>query len=764
MSTLLVPWLAFPLVLLALSLGCGLLVERGAGGRLPGVLLLPVGFGALVVVALFTTTFEQTAPFTLPACALVAALGFVLAVRARQRPRLDWWAVGVALGAFGVYAAPVVLSGEATFPGYIKLDDDSTFLANLDRVMEHARSIDGLAPSSYLATLQPHLAKGYPLGAVLPIGVGREVVGGDTLWLYHPGVAFTAAMLGLVLYRLAATIAGRRWIAALAGFVGAQSALLYGYAMWGGLKEVAGAAAIALVAALVWPALRPEPTVRSFLPLAVATAWLLGVLSSGAVLWLVPGLGVACAVALLGRRRTWNEAVAGFAALVVVLAIPTLVAAPSFLTSRVFEFDYLANLVRPLRLVQLAGIWPTGDFRVDPANEGVAYALVAVTGLAAAACVAWAVRRRSWPVPLYVLGALASCMAFFPFVTPWIEAKALAMASPAIPLAAVVACSPLFASGRRVEGAVLAALVTGGVLWSNVLQYHDVWLAPRAQLAELEEIGKRFAGQGPALMTEFQPYGVRHLLRKLDAEGASELRIRPIPLRDGRLLAKGTTANIDEFDQAALRVYRTLVLRRSPVESRPPSDYRLRWTGRWYELWQRDDRAPRVLEHVPLGGGSQPAAVPDCSEVERLARVAGPRGRLAAVDRPQTIVVPTSGASEELPVDVALGGGYEVWMGGSIRNTLEVAVDGEPLRRVRHHLDSQGQYTPLGAVELAPGRHVVTLRHSYGGLRPGSGVREAPSGPLVLSLATSDVPLTIVPASQARTLCGRRLDWIEALG
>jgi hypothetical protein len=73
---------------------------------------------------------------------------------------------------FAAYAAPIVLSGEATFPGYIKLDDDATFLANLDRAMEHGRSLAGLEPSSYLATLQPHLAKGYPLGTMMPVGVG----------------------------------------------------------------------------------------------------------------------------------------------------------------------------------------------------------------------------------------------------------------------------------------------------------------------------------------------------------------------------------------------------------------------------------------------------------------------------------------------------------------------------------------------------------------------------------------------------------------
>src|SRR5437870_1847011 len=82
-------------------------------------------------------------------------------------------------------------------------------------------------------TLLPHLAKGYPMGAVIPIGVGRQIVGGDVLWLYHPCVAWVAAMLALALYELAARVVSSRWLRGLAAFIGAQSALMYGYALWG---------------------------------------------------------------------------------------------------------------------------------------------------------------------------------------------------------------------------------------------------------------------------------------------------------------------------------------------------------------------------------------------------------------------------------------------------------------------------------------------------------------------------------------------------
>ena len=55
------------------------------------------------------------------------------------------------------YAAPTVFSGQATFAGYIKLDDTATYLAMLDRVMTHGRSLAGLGPSTYEATLGPAL-------------------------------------------------------------------------------------------------------------------------------------------------------------------------------------------------------------------------------------------------------------------------------------------------------------------------------------------------------------------------------------------------------------------------------------------------------------------------------------------------------------------------------------------------------------------------------------------------------------------------------
>ena len=109
---------------------------------------------------------------------------------AASEPRADCAAVAT----FAVFAAPIVLSGRATFAGYIKLDDTATYLAMTDRAMQHGRSLAGLAPSTYEATLATTLALGYPLGSLMPLGVGHQLLADDIAWLYQPYLAFMAML------------------------------------------------------------------------------------------------------------------------------------------------------------------------------------------------------------------------------------------------------------------------------------------------------------------------------------------------------------------------------------------------------------------------------------------------------------------------------------------------------------------------------------------------------------------------------------------
>ena len=145
---MLVAWLAFPLLLAGLSFGCGRLLEAASGARLPPGLVVPAGFTVVVVAAQFATLWDATAELAGPFVCVLAAAGLVFAWRWRARP--DAWLIGVGLAVFFAFAAPVLLSGQATFAGYIKLDDTATYFAMTDRVMEHARDLSGLQLSSYL--------------------------------------------------------------------------------------------------------------------------------------------------------------------------------------------------------------------------------------------------------------------------------------------------------------------------------------------------------------------------------------------------------------------------------------------------------------------------------------------------------------------------------------------------------------------------------------------------------------------------------------
>jgi hypothetical protein len=736
--SLLASWVLFPAVLALLALGCGLVLERAAGVRLPGALLAPTGVAVMIVVAGLTTLNAATASLTIPTVVGLAALGLACGIGR------GWWTrrcvlpLFAAVIVFCAYAAPVVMSGQATFAGYIKLDDTATFLALTDRVMDHGYSLSGLAPSSYEATLAVNLAHGYPVGSLLPFGIGRALVGIDGAWIYQPYLAFLASMLALVLFELARRVTRSVRLSTFAAIVAAQPALLYGFALWGGIKELAAAPLIALAAALAPTSTDHLSRPRRLLPAAVAAAAVVGVLSIGGVVWLL--LPAALVLVIAARGRTAAIGAGALAGAVLLLSLPTLLAARSFLSpateTAVRSGTVLGNLAHPLDKLQVFGVWPTGDFRFDPSDRSSTWVLIATVAAAGLVGVLFALRARAWALLFYLATALAGCAFVGTLGSPWVVAKAYAMASPAFVLAAVVGCTGLLTRKRTTEGVLGLIVIAGGVLWSNVLAYHDVNLAPRRQLLELERIGELFAGKGPALMTEYQPYGVRHFLRALDAEGASELRRRQIPLRTGAVLGKGAYAEIADFRQSAIRVYRLLVLRRSPLSNRPPSRYRLAWRGRFYDVWQTDS-ARQAVRDMP-GCSVRRALAGRASSLSASARsvVVG----LGRADHPSTwpvavggqVLYPSGSGVTRLRVKVSQTARYSIWIGGSFRNRLSTLVDGRAIGVRTDQLNNSGQYTALGSAALVPGVHDLELRYSSNVLAPGSGGPEYGFGPLVL--------------------------------
>jgi hypothetical protein len=766
-ADLLVAWVAFPALGLAVCAGCGLLVAAASGDRIDGPLLPAVGYALAVVVGQFLAASDATARLATPVVATLAAVGIALGLRA-GRTRVEPWALAAAVATFAVFAAPIVLSGDATIAGFIKLDDTATWLAFTDRVIDHGRDLGGLAPSTYEATLEVNIGEGYPIGAFVPLGIGSKLLATDPAWLIQPYMAGLGALLSLGLWSLATPLASSPRLRAAAALVGAVPALLFGYYLWGGVKEVAAAALLASIAALAArAAAEPRALARMAAP-TLAAAALVAVLSAGAGLWLGPVL-IPAAALLIRRAGTVPGLLraAAVAVAVAALSLPTLLAdglrPPT--SSPLDDSSALGNLARPLDPLQLAGIWGSGDFRFEPGDDLVTDALIAVALVAAVVGVVWCLRRREPGPLLFVLGVLAGAALIAALGSPWVEGKAYATASVAVPFAAMLGVGWLAAARLRAVAIAVGIAVAGGIGWSNALAYREVSLAPRDQLAELERISERIAGQGPTLISEYSPYGARHFLRDADPESISELRRRPIPLRGGGEVPKGHAADTDRIDPLALNLYRTLVVRRSPAASRPPAQYRLIWNGDYYQAWQRAPSAPPPLDDLPLGGREHPVAVPSCRAVRRLAAGAPPGARLVASTFPGPIV--SRGEPEDLErmIDIERGGDYELWLEGSAMPELITRVDGDEVGAVRGQMQNRGAYIRLGSTNLGRGVHRIAVDVRGADLHPGSALPAETTGAIALSLADSaDARLIAVGVGRANALCDRPLDWIELRG
>jgi len=826
--TFVLAWVAFPVLLAGLGVGWGLLVEELSGARLAsGALLIPVGLAAGLIVAALLTTNAATARLAVPVDGLLALIGVVRGRRLWRDRAIPRWSLVAAVAVLLVYGAPVLATGTVTFTGFFKLDDTATWLGLTAHLFSDGRSTAGLDPSSYKVLLDANLGTGaYPVGAFMLLGVGRALLGIDAAWAFQPYVACAGAALALCLYALCEGIVAAPRMRALVAFLAAQPALLYGYSLWGGIKELTAAFLVALIAALVASGIGGRPTrPRAVLPLAVATAALVVTFGPGTAVWVLPGLGCLAAVWVTRVMRSGDGALrqlagtlAWLVAATVGLALPVVITLSQAVSSgesftggsaAASVTTRLGTLRAPLGAFEAAGIWPVSDFR-DPLGSGVLpIALIAVV-LAAALGALWAsARSRDWGVVLYLVVAVSGCLAIdLAGGVPWVVGKALAIASPAVLFAGVLGGTVLFGR-QRLAGGLVIGLIAGGVLWSNTVGYLNATLAPTGPLSDLAQIGGLVRGEGPTFVDDFNVYADRYFLRAGDPVDPAEPDPVPLPLTDGTLLMTPAVADLDSFPVSTLSRYRSIVTTSSPTASRPSSLYHLRWTGRYYELWQRAARpAEQVLAHIASGDsatipycgaarrpdgtpaavqpicGVQPVGIATCPEVRAIAAYAKRnQAEVVAAERPPNIYArgnqverpPSWGVTPAAESITALDPGvasaqfrlvaparYTLWLGGSFDRGFDVAVDGRGVGRVRNHL-SMG-YAPVGDLALSAGLHTLTLSHPGTSLAPGSG---DDAGTTLAAIVLGPIPardrLATLTPQTATKLCGTSVDWIEVV-
>ena len=314
------------------------------------------------------------------------------------------------------------------------------------------------------------------------------------------------------------------------------------------------------------------------------------------------------------------------------------------------------------------------------------------------------------------------------------------------------------------------------MLVSNALVYHDVSLAPRDRLAELDELGERTAGEGPLLYTEFEEFA-KHFLRDADPVGrhrgprgpgadAAHARRRAPRLRH--------PADVNTLEPDGRQPLRLVVLRRGPDGQRPPAGWRR--TGRALlralapRAGARDprprrarrSRAAQTCGGSPAGRGRRRVAGRG-ARARRATLRPGRASRCRSAGPPcRTAPAPvqTVGPGEVGgPLRVPRAGDYEVWLAGSFGRPVEVWIDGRELGAVSDELVQPANWIELGARALDAGRHRVELVRGGGNLAPGNGDgrRARPAGCGGRSLRPSELPPSAgAPCAGARSLRPKR--------
>ena len=791
-------WLALPLLAWLMSVGWALAIERAARLQLPDALLVPLGFTTTMALALLGHSIDL--PWWLVvAVLLVVPAAALLVLRPMPRRLLAGWAGIAALATFLLYLAPTLFAGRWTWAGYNLLNDTAYQFLLADWI----RSGAGL-PAAGLSTtadgLRSYVLTDYPLGShaqlaalTAPRRIGVEVG-------YQAYIAPAAAVGAMAAWYLARAASVRPFAAAVCATVALGANLTLHYALQGSIKEIAFVSTLLVMAAMARFLLESPNVIGAAVLVGVAAAGALAAYSAAALPYLGVLAIVAAAGLVLGRelpvRRPWIPVAAGAAA-AVLLALPSLPAVVGFARTVVGVYvdptaggggSPLGQLQSPLPLWHLAGVWLNGQYIFPLSGRGasVTHVIATVMFVVAAVGLVYAVVRRRWSILLLALPPLVALAAVCSSVTPYVDAKMFAIAAPAVVGTAAIAVA-LLARRSLPLGLLLALPLAAAVAGSDAMALHDVRLAPTDRMADIQDVGEHYRGRGLMLFNEFDELA-KYFARdaRIDQPTDSTAPIF-VELRH-REDWGGRSYDLDQETSDFVQRFPYLILRRKPSASRPPSNYRLDYINRSYEVWRKTD-APTPALHVPLGDirhryGESPyaAAVPSCAAVRRVARGADAGAQLVAAVPPERHIL-------ELPNDMRTsrgwvpdplnpgmlamhtpgeavgrldvrGGSYELWVRASLGRPVDVLVDG---RRVGSAvgINTPGGWLRGGRVELGHGRHMIEIRRRGGRPKVGDG---APSivGAVAVQ-ATDRGRLITVSPDRATHLCGRNLDWIEVV-
>ncbi len=442
------------------------------GGRREWSHLSPaIGLGALLALAWGTVRLPGEGTSALIALALA-----LLAAAAYLRGGLVALAPGLAR------AAPLALAGTvlAALPFIVEMRFGILGTGLNPDMSQHLFAAERLAAGGS----ERLIAEGYPLGphalVVAISALGPSLVHGFDGLMIATAVATCLAALA------ALETPGRLgWPVAGSLVVGFAYLLASNY-IQGAFKEAIEALFVLAFAvglaelARGWGEGAPRARLLGGLPLAAIALGALYAYSFPGLLWIAGALlaWAAAELTLAALRDSPAAARARARAAVpvtllaigalIVLALPEAGRIASFASFETFDPKSagLGNLFDRLSPLEALGIWPSGDFRVEP-GDGAAPAIVFYLGAAlGAAALAHGLRRSprrgEHVLPAALLVAAALWVYAYAAGTPYQEAKALVIAAPLVALISVRGL--LSAAPSWIAAAFLAAAGGSGLL------------------------------------------------------------------------------------------------------------------------------------------------------------------------------------------------------------------------------------------------------------------------------------------------------------
>jgi hypothetical protein len=387
-------------------------------------------------------------------------------------------AVVVVIGAALVAAIPFATSGRIGILGQGLVNDDmASHLLFTEWLTTHA------GPT-------PDLIKGgYPLGPHAIVAATTKVSGASFVEGFAGLTGAIAVLLALTAYGALRGVRG--WLRVPGAVLAASPYLAAAYLSQGAFKEpLLGLAVLGFTLALppllpLWS--RGGGSPRAVIPLGVIAAgtiynysfpglaWLLG----AAIIWVLViairerdrARSLIAGLRLRERVRGARSAIGLGIAIPVVAALPEVFRLASFSSFKAFNPQGtgptvgFGNLRQPLNPLEAFGIWPSGEFRITPANSTTPEIAFYLGGLLALAVFAWglgrALSRRESALPSGLAAATFVYLVALAVGTPYTQAKCLAIGAPLIMLISLRG----LLSAEAIEGEEAAVPGGTGASW-----------------------------------------------------------------------------------------------------------------------------------------------------------------------------------------------------------------------------------------------------------------------------------------------------------